>query len=52
MSGEAVDQRKLDFLRGYWAGAEYLIANPEQAESTFESALKQATVYDDEESDA
>jgi hypothetical protein len=47
MSGEAVDQRKLDFLRGWWAGCDYVIANPENAEATFDAAMKQAQAYDE-----
>jgi hypothetical protein len=39
---EEVDQRKLDFYRGFWAGVFYLLANPEQAEREFERAAEKA----------
>lgn len=47
MSGKDIDQRQLDFSRGFWAGVDYLIANPENAEKTFEIAMKRAQVLDE-----
>jgi hypothetical protein len=37
-----IDQRKLDFQRGFWAGVFYLLANPEAAEREFEKAAEKA----------
>jgi len=39
---EPVDQRKLDFERGFWAGITYILANPEHAEREFEKAVEKA----------
>lgn len=37
-----VDPREFDWKRGFWAGALYVLAVPENAKSTFEQAVKQA----------
>lgn len=37
-----LDQRTLDFERGFWAGANWILENPEQAEKTLQSALNRA----------
>lgn len=42
VSGEPIDQRKLDYLRGWAAATEHLLAVPENAESALETALKKA----------
>lgn len=40
--GEVVDQRKLDYTRGFYEGARWLIETPEQAEASLEQAASEA----------
>lgn len=42
MKGEKVDQRELDFKRGWFKGAEAMILTPEQAEVSLEAAAAEA----------
>ena len=41
-SGELVNQREIDYVRGFWAGAEWILDNPEMAEATFDRAMRRA----------
>lgn len=50
MRGEPVDQREIDFRRGFFAGMDYLLNSVDHAEKAFEDALKRATQL--EETDA
>lgn len=40
--GEVVDQRQLDYTRGFYEGARWLIETPEQAEASLEQAASKA----------
>lgn len=40
ISATPLDQRELDYQRGFFSGAEWILANPEQAESSFKQALE------------
>jgi hypothetical protein len=39
---KAVNQRYLDYWRGFFEGCEWLLSNPEMAETTLETALRKA----------
>ncbi len=43
-TAEPVNQRDLDYWRGFFACGDYILANPEKAESTLEAALKGANL--------
>lgn len=43
ISAAPVDQRELDYQRGFFAGAEWILSNPEKAGSSLEQALKRRT---------
>ncbi len=43
-TAEPLNQREVDYWRGFFACADYIIAAPEKAESTLESALKGANL--------
>lgn len=43
ISATPVDQRELDYQRGFFSGAEWILKNPEQAESSFAQALERMT---------
>lgn len=47
MSGGAraatVDQREIDYQRGFWAGAKWVIDNPDLAETALADALKKVS---------
>lgn len=40
-----VPQRELDYQRGFWAGAKWILDNPEMAETSLEHALRRAELY-------
>jgi exonuclease VII small subunit len=40
LRGQAIDQRKLDYERGFWDGAKHVVTRPENAEAELESSLK------------
>lgn len=40
ISATPIDQREIDYQRGFFSGAEWILANPEQAESSFAKALE------------
>lgn len=42
-----LDQRELDYQRGFWAGARWILDNPEQAERSLETALKRVQIYEE-----
>lgn len=42
-----LDQRELDYQRGFWAGARWILDNPEQAERSLELALKRVQLYEE-----
>lgn len=42
MAGQEVDQREIDFHRGFYMGAEWVIGHPEQAEASLERAARKA----------
>lgn len=44
LRGEIVDQREIDYQRGFFAGAEFVLDQPEKAESNLETAARQAWV--------
>lgn len=46
MGGTVIDQRELDFQRGFYAGAQWLLDNVENAEEEFEKAMQQARRYE------
>jgi fatty-acid desaturase len=46
---DPVDQRHLDYQRGFWAGAFYLLDHPEKAEETLRMALRKATSIEERE---
>lgn len=37
---DPVNQREVDMMRGFWAGCQWLLDNPEQAEETLDRALR------------
>lgn len=39
----------LEYQRGFWAGAKWILDNPEKAIQSFESALKRARVLTEED---
>lgn len=40
LAGQALDQRKLDYERGFWDGATSVVNRPDNAEAEFNAALK------------
>lgn len=42
MSGEKVDQREIDFHRGFYYGALWILEKPEKAEENLERAARHA----------
>jgi len=42
MSGQVVDQREIDYQRGFYQGAEWVIGHPEEAEASLERAARRA----------
>lgn len=40
LSGVPVDQRKLDYERGFWDGAASVLNRPDNAQAEFDKALK------------
>jgi len=40
ISASPLDQREVDYQRGFFSGAEWILRNPEQAESSFAQALE------------
>jgi hypothetical protein len=42
MAGEPVDQREIDYHRGFYQGAEWVIGHPEEAEASLERAARKA----------
>lgn len=38
-----IDQREIDYQRGFWAGAQWILNNPEMAERSLETALRKAS---------
>jgi hypothetical protein len=46
---DPVDQRLLDYQRGFWAGCHWLLDNPEKAEDTLKQALRKATSIEESE---
>lgn len=42
MAGEVVPQREIDYYRGFYMGAEYVVGIPEQAETSLEAAAREA----------
>lgn len=45
------DQREADWHRGFWAGCEWLLANPDMAEKSVERALRTSTALKEGEVD-
>ena len=45
--GQPVDQRHLDYLRGFFAGCDWILKNPDLAEKSVEEALSRATTIKD-----
>ena len=43
LAGAEFDQRDFDYQRGFWAGALYVLDNPEKAEDSLKAALRKAT---------
>lgn len=41
-SGKVVDQREIDYKRGFYEGARWIIDTPEQAEASLEAAAREA----------
>ncbi len=39
ISGDEVDQRKIDRIAGFWIGANWVLSNPELAERSLKQAL-------------
>lgn len=42
MSGKEVNQREIDRVRGFWAGANWVFTVAEQAEASLEKAMRRA----------
>ncbi len=42
LSGDKVDQQEIDFHRGFYQGAFWVLGHPEQAENSLERAARQA----------
>lgn len=42
MSGAKVDQREVDYMRGFYFGARWIIEHPEEAEKSLERAARAA----------
>lgn len=42
LSPMSIDLRELDFKRGFWAGCQWLLDNPEMAEKSLQEALSRA----------
>jgi hypothetical protein len=49
MSGDPVDQREIDFHRGFYYGAEWVLGHPEEAEKSLERAARLAWAITTEE---
>lgn len=47
MGDKEVDQRKLDRIRGFWAGCSWLLANPDMAEGSLKKALAAANILEE-----
>lgn len=45
MSGQEVSQREIDFHRGFYAGAQWIIERPEEAEANLEKAARWAWAW-------
>lgn len=45
LAGGEVDQREIDFMRGYIAGAAFVIERPEVAERSLEAAARLAASF-------
>lgn len=43
IKGPAIDQRELDYQRGFFSGAEWILQNPEKAEASLEEALQRGS---------
>jgi hypothetical protein len=46
MAGELVDQREIDYHRGFYQGAVWILAHPEEAEAALERAARNAWLID------
>lgn len=40
VNADPIDQREIDYQRGFWAGAKWVTDNPDLAESALAAALK------------
>jgi hypothetical protein len=45
---DPINQRQLDWIRGYWQGCSWLLANPGMAEHSLEAALKKARTLEED----
>jgi hypothetical protein len=43
MAGDQIDQREIDFRRGYWAGVFSVLTSPEAAEKAYVQAQEKAS---------
>lgn len=46
LRGEPLDQRRIDWFRGFWQGAEWILNNPEMAERSFKRAFDQGSAIE------
>ena len=47
MAGQLVDQREIDRKAGFFAGAEWILDNPDMAEASLNRALKKAQTLEE-----
>src|SRR5690348_13502248 len=48
IAGEEIQQRELDRIHGWWAGCQWLINNPDMAESSLKKALAAAKLMEED----
>ena len=49
LDGYQVDQREIDFMAGFYKGADYVLRHPQKAEESFEKAARLAWVFSESE---
>lgn len=47
LAGSEFEQRDFDYQRGFWAGAFYVLDNPDKAEDSLNAALRKATTLEE-----
>jgi hypothetical protein len=47
MGEDPINQRQLDWIRGYWQGCSWLLANPDMADPTLKRSLAGAKTLED-----